>query len=376
MRSLVSICASLSLGIPGLTLGICALAQPAPLITLLAAVPTHRGAVHFPAEVYRIDETTRKLHLIREIVSQDEGVDFVRCYGNVITLGVPNVRVRELRIVHGSDPAKVDNVALPPATMINGTAIAADKRSGLIQVLQEYHAPTLTPEYVSILLDENAPESSKVRRNGAPSVMDKMLITGWRGGAAADLDPEGDSIYSYAARAALLFPSPPPHGTIILAVSPPESLIGKPILIACSNPKFLILRGIQVDSPSYKETSFFLYDREKKSWSTLNFAGVPKLSIFGDWLAIVGQTVQQVAPMRYGSGPLLIRNLAAGAQIQIAAAGLDHEVLSIAGNRILYRSGDKIFLGRINRNSIADISLLVQDTNVPKIHWATMTALK
>jgi hypothetical protein len=84
-----------------------------PIITLLAAVPTPQGPAHFPAYAYSIDERTRRLHLVRQIVSADEGVDFVRSYRDVITVGVPNVTVQELRIIHGAQPAKVDNVALP-----------------------------------------------------------------------------------------------------------------------------------------------------------------------------------------------------------------------------------------------------------------------
>lgn len=73
----------------------------------LAATPGGEG--EYPATLYRVDEYKR-LDMVRVVVPQQQGSDYVRASGNVIVFPYPNGSPTSIAIVHTDDPTREDNV--------------------------------------------------------------------------------------------------------------------------------------------------------------------------------------------------------------------------------------------------------------------------
>ena len=145
-----------------------------------------------------------------------------------------------------------------------------------------------------------------------------------------------------------------------------------------------------------------MHDRARNTWEIMQLEGnatADRSRLFGDWLASRVSLLLQnprPAPGRdnernfetaslpdvqneyhdyfdhlkiWLSGAQILQNLRDGRKIRIDTAQEDSEILNVKGTEVFYRINDAIYQSRIVGNKLDKPTLLVQDEDVPEIHW-------
>ena len=71
----------------------------------------------------------------------------------------------------------------------------------------------------------------------------------------------------------------------------------------------------------------------------------------------------------YSPGVLLLQNLEDGRKIRVGTGQEDSEILNVRGDEVLYRVNDTIYQAKIVGDKLQAASVLVEDVDVPEIHW-------
>jgi hypothetical protein len=163
------------------------------------------------------------------------------------------------------------------------------------------------------------------------------------------------------------------------------------VVVAAADQRYLILRAASAS------TDVFIHDRMKNQWKTVAIEGnVSRLRFFSPWLA----TVVEINPGN-GSNPgrenernfdsdrlpdvhsayagntatpqipgvLVLQQIEDGRKIRIETHQEDSEILWVGGDTVLYRVNDAIHSVKISASQLLDDKIIVQDENVPEIHW-------
>ena len=372
----------------------------------LAATPTNYSPRAFPASLYAVD-AKGKLQLVRQLVDGSNGVYDVEDLGdNLLAIASPHVVPTQLSIVHKETPTNVDNVAINPEArpLINS-----------LDCLTLLDTNATRPYRLFSLVDRDGlivkklslplPGDASIDRLSAARPQDyaNPLVSGLPGG------PEyGFGLFVSREGEQLLLKV----GNALTSVSKvPETLFpalpgGKRdiSIVAASPSYFIICKGHNAEelaAGNITTTLDFVHDLKSDVWKQLSVPGnYSRQRIFGPWLAVIEQFAHANNPTNPGRskerstatadrpntqaeyaafqgkdssipGLLLLNNLKDGRRIELQTQAEDSEILLVTqAELVLYRVNDSIYQGRIARNSLRDVSLVVQDDDVPEIHWA------
>jgi hypothetical protein len=144
-----------------------------------------------------------------------------------------------------------------------------------------------------------------------------------------------------------------------------------------------------------------VYDRQAGTSRAVTVPGSQsRYRIFGSWLAVLvvhsaelnkapmpGSTLQRKTASatlpgvaenyedarrtqgEWLPGTLELINLETGGVIQQKTNQADSEILSVSDKRVLYRVNQQILIAPIIDDQLGESVLLVEDANVPEIHW-------
>jgi hypothetical protein len=193
------------------------------------------------------------------------------------------------------------------------------------------------------------------------------------------------------------------HATVFDSL--PAALRGtsrNPILVVAGVSQEYLLLVPHYDLPPEKlgaSEEMFVHDRVRNRWSSIQIEGNWSESrLFGSWLA----TIVRMANLDRKPGPgrdqeratetdrlpnvqalyatwagryywlpgvLVIQNLADGRKIRIETGQEDSEILTVDEDKVLYRINDTIYQAQIAGDQLKDSAVVVQDEDVPEIHW-------
>ena len=384
---------------------------------LLSATPADDYS--YPATLYRAENG--KLEAVREVVPQAEGVRSVQAWGNVIFLIHPAQIPKAVTVLHPDEQLHVDDVEINPNYsdfFVTDEAIAEPKPSVFDELILAskggFSLPNL--EWLSISSGSAAP---------GPSVK----LDSWDEYAAMRLEGEpGGPEHRQASFAVaavgtnLVFPPAWGHPVVIDSVSPTvldatNGTASNRALVLAASRQYLLLGVSHTFEELFSSKSLnssvmdlFLHDRVRDLWKTIQIEGnSSRTRLFGSWLAV---TVEMFNPDRkpspgrenergpeafgdYGiagskgndgtarypfvrgaypsqtftPGILVLQNLEDGRKIRIETNQEDSEILSVAGDSVLYRVNDTIYHSKIAGDKLQNPSVIVRDEDVPEIHW-------
>lgn len=364
---------------------------------------------HYPSSLYSIDSYgTKKLHLVRQIVSQEDGVHSIHFSDNNIFVLYPHLLPSKVSVIHTDAPRREDLVAFDP-----GGRVVIDSRLAMAQ--QKTHVMS---ELLWLLSPEDQLKGTVLSIAASPSNEGKRILKdawddyaflrfdGTAGGPIAAPDLVG----SFR------------NNSVGIAVSDKYAAVDElPVEIARSvnreipfylgvNSEYLVfaLRDHADDIQSGALTNkphqmAYVHDRLNGRWTTVRLDGTcSRTRIFGSWLATIVQFWDPNHPPNPGAmkersietatlpnvrllysmfagrdcripGLLVLRDLRTGEQITLNTGQEDSEVIGIHGPKILYRIDNKIYQATIEGAALKNSELLVEDEDVPEIHWAFWT---
>jgi hypothetical protein len=388
------------------------IAAKPPQLYLLAGTPN--GDFGYPATLYLADGG--KLRLIREVVSQDEGVRAVQMWGNTIFLAHPAQKVSAVSVIHIDDPNLVDDVLINQDSRLVFTAFSqsgqSDANSGVVGDLLPSFKGEVDPANLVSVEVLNAPNSSRER----------VLLNRWEVYQALRKQGETDGpdyINDFTAaviEGQLVFP--PAFGHRILIDTIPtvlrDAMRGNTLqtvsIIAASERYLLVKLDFTYDEwisgKTNRASDIFIHDRVLGSWRTIQVEGNKSRStMFGSWLATTtaefNRDKTRISPGRENEpnsggagelgrisasrpnirnlysqretwfpGVLLLQNLENNQRIRIETGQEDSEILWVGNSSVLYRVNDVIYQARIAGNQLLDTSMIVRDEDVREVHWS------
>lgn len=366
----------------------------------LAATSTWNRTDAFPANLYEIENG--KLKLIKEIVPSSEGVNFIRRYDGVLTIGSPHITPTRLYLVDArneilsisSTPIGVDGSTLTETLFVD------PPRLGLSQALELTSGNTAGPiKQSSEVITLSSPLRQSDLVKSAPwSVWADLRMTG----STAGPQEQGASASCTIRNGQIGYPSP--VGLIRLVPSADGPRAGKEdyCTVSGSNERFLIyirLVGSIGELAAAKEKTFEVYDRATRRTTPVIVQGsFSRVTLYGDWLVIttvepnfdhrpnpgidahsqqggtaLSPPIQDLfahnEPPQYFPGICVLRNLATGDAITLNTGQADTEILGVLGNTVVYRINKQLISGRLGKDAIADSKVIAEDVNVTAIHW-------
>jgi hypothetical protein len=199
------------------------------------------------------------------------------------------------------------------------------------------------------------------------------------------------------------------HPVIVDRLPPAlENLPAKsPLFVFVSTDRYLLFCTVRSASEISSRTlnnsiSVYVHDRTKDRWETIQTEGTSStLRLFGEWLAEIvangnpnhspnpgrdnertwDEQTDTLPPVQrlyeeFGSeesarpGILVLQNLADGRKVRIETDQEDSEIIWADADSLLYRVNDAIYRARIAGDKVEDKTMMVQDEDVPEIHWA------
>ncbi len=367
----------------------------------LAATPTYDSPQAYPADLYSIEASKQMLKLIREIASPSTGVDYIRYYPGFLAVGHPHIKPTVVELIHFADPKRSDPVKLEYKDTITTNVTVDPPQEGpleFIAVTKNVSSGGIQTTSAGLLPDVSGYGVKRIIKDVSWSILRYLYAMGQIGGPIG----QWDGLQAEAVSSNVIYNTP--TGPIVLLPSVPEALSNgrtKPVSILCSNTGFLILALVEDHGviESRNQQFVYVYARNDKRWSTLSFPGnYSRLRLFGNWLSVivaqynpthsanpgnehfrtertdrlpsVAQLYSEMSVPELLPGILKLVNLQGGRTIQIDTGQADSEILLVSGDTVLYRINNRILSGRIAGSKILNTTLLVEDENVPEIHWA------
>lgn len=365
---------------------------------LLAASPTIYGPVTYPADLYTIDENN-KLQQVRNVAPAEDGVDFVLASPNALVVAHPHINPTALDIVHFDDPGAPDTVrpSIGGRNIMDGFIVEFSGQT--IVALDLVSSVEQTPPQMS-LVGINVERSGSGQRVIDPLPWTRNDVAGSHGGARIEGDAGG----------ALIGRSPHLAATLTKDAQPP-GWQERTAAVLCANGRFTVFAGV---SRSHEEalaqttSTVIVYDRQAGTSRAVTVPGSQsRYRIFGSWLAVLvvhsaelnkapmpGSTLQRKrasatlpgvaenyedARRTQGEwlpGTLELINLETGGVIQQKTNQADSEILSVSDKQVLYRVNQQILSAPIIDDQLGESVLLVEDANVPEIHWVFLSKSK
>ena len=384
---------------------------------LLAGTPTSiYGTEGFPATLYQVGAGA-KLEFVREVVPQGHGLIAVHPVRNAIFVGRDGPSV--LTVIHVRDPKRQDDIpiSLPESqneVLFPPGSIMADFEASIASEPAQLSPVELIPFFTHA--------SQYDPRRGDPTK--GVLVS-----VSSDLETsiprvQRDAWDKYSAlrsEGALGGPQIIPSGIIgsvvhkrfavdifghIIPVDtlPPSLSRTKALKAVAVSQEYVLLAVTGATPETYSPSSarVHVHDRTRNTWETVQLEGnatADQSRLFGEWLASRVSFLLQnprPAPGRENergfetaslpdvqneyhayfdhlkiwlSGTQILQNLRDGRKIRIDTGQEDSEILNVKGTEVFYRVNDAIYQTSIVGNKVGKITLLVQDQDVPEIHW-------
>jgi hypothetical protein len=385
---------------------------------LIAATLTVKGGPSgYPVTLYQIADG--KLKLVREIIPPGPSGDTANegsmaptsiCCApvskNAIYFIYPYYSSTNIAIVHFDDPSRVDNVKFNAAGVFSDgmrTAVVPQSVSSdelLIPLITDFSVPAhLKGTLTRISSDSKGSHVTSDATNW--NDYRGLLREGDVGGPATQVALVAAKVADNVALSVL------DHSVIIDEL--PPALRGTkdkivPAILA-ANEQFLLL----CLQHSYEEMArgdlgpkfqVFVHDRVRNQWKEIRVEGnSSRLRLFGPWLSVNVASwdpkhgpnpgrerersdatdrlpnIQSMYASRLSFGDysihgiLILRNLSDGRAIRVVTENEDSEILSVDGDTVLYRINDAIYEARIAEGKLTGNRLIVQDDDVPEVHW-------
>ena len=392
---------------PTLILGLVALGLPPHTpkdeqakLCLLAGTPTNYGDEGFPATLYSVGGNA-KLKVLREVVSQKDGLYSVHQAADALFLAYPHITPITVSVVHVDDPLRQDEVLFNPQGL---TSI--QNREGLAE-----RFPSGADELFPLALSSTGGKLIAVSNVQAP---DAQRAATDRWGEYANLRVEGTPGGPSLATG--------PFGTVVggsvkmtvfghsmdveeVPAVARDIKAGSIAWLMVMSKEYSVLALAEPASHDRRKSAgsddvMFAHLRAKDQWKKITIEGSrSRLRIFGPWLAIIvgfENAEHKPGPGRQnerGSGNnrlpnlqveyqnlvgrdswlpgiLTLQNLADGRKIRLETGQEDSEILRVDGDVLLYRINDAIYQARIVGDQLKDSTMIVKDEDVPEIHWA------
>lgn len=372
----------------------------------LLAASAVRGDVTYPADLYRIGQKG-KLQLVRNVSPASGGVAFVLAAPDALVVAHPQVFPRTFDIVHFADPLSADTVKLPASErqVVTGFVVQAGGRT--LAALRMTPASGQTWQQSTAMgIDLDGFLDPKQRLTD-PLPWSDLAGEQYEGA------PGGQLYYTPALLTARLtedgWVAYIPEGPVVVLAPaslnrPPAVQVGRATAVLCANAQFMVmpLGDLKTHAEVLQRTTYTAaaVNRHSGDWRVITIpGGQSRLRIFGSWLAVLvvesanghttiagaenqGRKETVTHPSVHGTyeralgdgewlpGELLLINLDTGASIPIHTGQADSEILSVSDDNVLYRVNQQILEAPISGGQIGKSVLLVDDENVPQIHWA------
>jgi hypothetical protein len=263
--------------IVSLLFGVPAFAQdshnsPSRQLYLLAGTPTTNGSTGtFPVVLYQVG-ANGKLKLIREVVSQRDGLLALHAAGSVLFAlhlnGLPNV----VSIIHTEEPGQPDDVVFDPRGLVEvNRAILTAEPSALtadILIPLETEPPNPNKGTLASVSSELNEASSRVRSD-AWNEYAALRWDGAPGGPSLGAGVTGISVGNNFAVSVL--------GHTIVVDALPPSLRGTKIVpeITAVSERYFLLNGVHSSEELYSRDTeeVFVHDRRRNIWKTMQVEG-------------------------------------------------------------------------------------------------------
>jgi hypothetical protein len=345
------------------------------------------------------------LEVIREVVTQADGLRSVQVSGDVVFAIHPSIQSASTAIVHLRDPSRQDDVVFSPTGVFpNNSAVTIAARRGqpdidLIPWISDASDPSHpkgTLANVSANQSGSRPRVvfdewdtfAELRREGSiggPSITPDLICTTIGNSFAI-------SLYGHVIVIDALPPSlrdvSRPFVPVILAVDEQHLL-----LMVQHSPQELL------SGNSRESQDVYVHELGKGRWKKIRIEGNSSSSrLFGSWLATIvglwnpdhnpspgrenerngekdglpdvrGMYTRLKGKWIWSPGTLILQNLDDGRAIRIETRQEDSEVLWVGAGSVIYRINDAIYEGQIVGNQIQNPVILVKDDDVPEIHW-------
>jgi len=380
-------------------------AQDVRQLYLLAAATTKHSDKTYPATLYQVSPGKR-LRSVREVVTQPEGVRFVRAWGDTIFVVHPNQIATAVSIIHESDPVRADDIVFN-----SGGMFVDDLRTAITQPVAN-----TTEILFPIVTDKRDPNHLKGRLVSVSGTLgepaQRMKYDIWKEYASLRMEgdyggPAYDTRFIGSAEDDNLVISIFGFRTAIYTLPPAtRSIKDRTAGLFAASARYTVLSVLPRLSTEEMALAnrrdslqMWIHELKENSWQTIQIEGnSSRLRLFDPWLtAIVGtsnpdhkpspgrdneraQETDRLPNVRdeysrfagkwiWSPGVLVLQNLADGRKIRIETGQEDSEVLSVKGETLLYRINDTIYLARIVGDQLKDATVLAKDEDVPEIHW-------
>jgi hypothetical protein len=347
------------------------------------------------------------LKLIREIVPVPDpahpgdfgnGVWAVRDdMGDKIYVAYPNIVPSTVSIIHKERPALNDEVEFNPQHL---TVLTTDFGIAAGEGRQSYLLCTFLPSFEAykrsvrsslVSIAGDMPANGPRVRQGDWTMFNSFRYQGAPGGEGrlTGIDPLGyikDNHLRMRAEA-----GPPPYSMKLdLDSVPPFPIAGDPgdtLFIVAANARYFAFIPL-IHSPEHPfpypvPPYVCVHDRNRNTWKKLTSSStVPNTrKIFASWLATIvevphpGEVVENPGAKDESTqtsipGTLVLDNLEDGRRIILDTGQEDSEILTVRHDGlVLYRVNDSIFAAQIAGDKLTKPSLVVEDDDVPEVHW-------
>jgi hypothetical protein len=346
------------------------------------------------------------LDLVREVVPASEGLHTIKMFGDVIFVFHPHLSPTIASIIHTENPSRVVDLAFNPDNliMLDAWATPAVSSSHSIECLIPLSNPaTSQADLKGTLAIVSGEERDPSVRFDDWKEYANLRVEGTPGGPISI--PPMDALIrdKYIAENTFL------HFVAIESAPLPVQDAGNRanVEIVAATDHYFVLNVVRtVEDANTKTTRVlqqsFFHKRPDGPWKVLQLDGDARISrfrIFGSWLATIAgfsnpshkpgpgresesnemidtyTSVKHLYGNFYGylyfsPGRLSLQNLDDGRRIVIDTRQEDSEILWIGTDEVLYRVNDTIFQARIVGEKLREPSVIVEDEQVPEIHWA------
>lgn len=366
-------------------------------VQLYVVAATPHSDDPYPVTLYRISKD-KHLDMVRLVVPQKDGSDYVRASGRVIVFPYPDLSSKSIAIVHMDDPMRTDNVSFDPSGAGSLVDLAEPPNSGFEVLIAWLEIPNSRQVAISTQMTRasqrlDADRWSDYAHWRSDGVYGGPILSPTIIGATVQ---DGNLVMNRFGHSVTISPLPPSIRNISPKFVP---------FIYVATDKYLIFeltegRGF-MHAPEASE--LFAYDRPRGAWKTIQTEGsYPRVRLFGNWIAEIitdwNETPDTSARPGSGNertweertddlppvqalyrtlgvegahlpGVLVLQNLVDGRKIRIETDQEDSEILWADDASVLYRVNDTIYRAMILGDRLGDATMLVKDDDVPEIHW-------
>ncbi len=359
-----------------------------------------------PVVLYRVGDA-RRLQRVREITAGHKSGSIIASAQDAVFVAYPALSPTTVSVLHFSDPLLKDEIAINPThlnadTTLMATAATSPASHSLLLPLITIGAEGTVNKVtlgtgLSLLSIRSSIEGDGPRiRSDTWDDYSRLRYEGLQGSPGLGAYPEARVLRDHFIFSAMgeIFEHPPE-----LAPPPPGLKEMGPkavVTLLASNDPYLIVS----QQPSIEELNagkagdamkLYVLHRDSHQWESTEVEGFGGIRLFGPWITdnvalwnsrhlAKARKKAGLKPRPYDKtegyifpGVLILQNLTDGRKIRIFTDHEDCEVLSIDGDTLVYRVENSLYRANIAKDVLQDTTLLLQEPDVAKLHWAFWT---